>query len=138
MSNQKSERKPKWWTTYWLLIILVTILIGITLPITRHISVETAATYMIIILIFEGLAYYARVKPSIKLNRLMYILIGVPVGFVLWFISWFTLIRPMYPQAGQDLTLVIISLIACFGVGAIIGDSIGRVRHYKGPEQYQP
>ena len=29
------------------------------------------------------------------------------------------------------------SLAACFGVGAFIGDFIGRLRNYEGPEQYQ-
>ena len=68
----------------------------------------------------------------------MHILMGVPIGFVLWFISWLLVVKAVYPQAGQDLAAVILSLIVCFGIGALIGDSIGRLRHYKGPEQYQP
>jgi hypothetical protein len=139
MSERKSpKRKPRWWTAYWLIIVVATVIIGVALPITRNVPVETAAFYLIVILIFEGLAYYARVKPSISLNRVMYILLGAPIGFVLWFISWFFVVRVMYPQAGENLAAVLISLIVCFGIAFVIGDLIGKARHYKGPEQYQP
>lgn len=139
MSDQKSPKtKPRWWTPYWLAIVITTVIIAVTLPIIRRVPWETAAITLLVVLIFEGLAYYARVKPSVNLNRVMYILMGVPIGFVLWFISWLFVVKAMYPQAGQDLATVILSLIVCFGIGALIGESIGRVRHYKGPEQYQP
>jgi hypothetical protein len=91
-----------------------------------------------IFLFFEGLVDYARLKPSIKLNRVMYILMVVPIGFVLWLISWLLVVKVVYPRAGQDLAAVILSLIVCFDIEALIDDFIGRLRHYKGPGQYQP
>ena len=133
--NKKLE--PGWWKPYWIVLVIATIVIGLTLPIFSHIPLESAIIYTVLALIAEGIAYYGRVRPSIRLNRVMYILIGVPVGFVLWYISWFFVLRPMFPRAGQD-TLALLSLAVCFGIGAFIGELIGRIRHYKGPEQYQP
>lgn len=139
MSNHKSPNaKPVWWNRYWIAVVIVTIIIAVTLPILRQVPWETAAIILLTALIFEGLAYYGRTKPSIQLNRIMYLLIGVPVGFVIWFISWFFIVRVAFPHSGENLGLVIISLVICFGIGALIGDLIGKTRHYKGPEQYQP
>ncbi len=72
------------------------------------------------------------------LNRIMYILIGFPLGFVLWFIAIFTVERTFYPQAANDVLVFVGSMIICIGIGCLVGDFIGRLRHYKGPEQYQP
>jgi hypothetical protein len=132
------KTKPRWWTSYWVVIFLATIVLGVTLPVLSQVPIEKAALYLIVALIFEGLAYYGRVKPSINLNRIMYILIGVPMGFILWYFSWFFVIRSLRPQAGQDFALVILSLIVSFAIGGFIGELIGRLRHYKGPEKYQP
>jgi len=141
MTNQPSEKqlsKPRWFTPYWILIFILTIIIGLWLLAANYVPIEKGATTLIIILIFECLAYYARTKSSISLNRIMYILMGAPIGFVLWYMSWLLIVREMYPKAGEDLTVVIISMLICFSIGALIGDFIGRLRNYKGPEPYQP
>jgi hypothetical protein len=139
VSDKKVQPKPKWWNLYWIVIFASTIIVGVTLPIFQQIPWETALVCLCLVLVFEGLAYYGRVKPSITLNRFMYILMGVPIGFVLWFIlALFN--RAIVFGSGVDGNPVnfIVSLSICFGVGAVIGDLIGRARHYKGPEQYQP
>lgn len=69
MSDQKSPKtKPRWWTPYWLAIVITTVIIAVALPIIRRVPWETAAIILLVVLIFEGLAYYARVKPSVNLN----------------------------------------------------------------------
>jgi hypothetical protein len=136
--SDKTKTKPKWWTSYWLAIAIATIVIGITLPILGDIPWERAVLYLAAVLAMEAVAYYARVKPSINLNKVMYTLLGVPIGFVIWFIFIFAIERTSYPQAAGDSVVFIGSMLVCFGIGAIVGNFIGWLRDYKGPEQYQP
>jgi hypothetical protein len=131
---------PKWWKPYWIIIVVATIAIGIALPIFQAVPLEHATIYTILALVVEGIAYYARVRPSIRINRIMYILLGVPIGFVFWFVSMLFFSRIYFFNRG-DLTediAIVVSLIVCFGAGAWIGDMIGESRDYAGPEQYQP
>ena len=138
MSNKKAQpTKPKWWNLYWILIVVNTIIIGVMLPIFGQMPWDTAAVFLCATLVAEGVAYYGRVKPSVTLNRVMYILMGLPIGFVLWFILML-FARNFFVSGVAWQVFFIGSMAVCFGVGAVIGDRIGRHRHYKGPEQYQP
>jgi VIT1/CCC1 family predicted Fe2+/Mn2+ transporter len=135
--TSKPKREPRWWKPYWITLFIATIIVGVSVPIFTHFPLEKAATYLALALIAEGIAYYGRVKQSITLNRIMYILLGVFIGGVLWIISAFFLSR-IFTQGPNEDVAIVVSLAVCFGLGALIGDSIGRARHYKGPEQYQP
>jgi hydrogenase/urease accessory protein HupE len=137
VKTQASKSKPRWWTPYWIAIVISTIVLGIIIPLISHIPLETAVIYLVIALVFEGIAYYARVRPSISLNRAMYILLGVTIGGFLWLVSMIFLSR-IYTQGLSEDVVIVIILIVCLGIGALIGDTIGRLRDYKGPEQYQP
>jgi hypothetical protein len=142
MSENQTEDKiskpePRWWKPYWIILVIATIVIGITLPFRQGISWEQAIILLAFFLVVEGIAYYARVKVSIRLNRVMYILLGAPIGFVLWLVAA-TFLSRIYTQGFSEDIAIIVSLAVCFGIGALIGDLIGRARHYKGPEQYQP
>jgi len=136
--SKQSKPRPKWFTHYWIAIVISTIIVGVTLPLIQQVSFQTAIIFTGVTLVAEFIAYYGRVKPSITLNRVMYILIGFPIGFVMWFIIVYLTERTFYPQLAGDSVLFIGSMIVCLGIGAIIGDFIGRLRHYKGPEQYSP
>jgi uncharacterized membrane protein len=68
----------------------------------------------------------------------MYILIGVPLGFVIWILFWMLVMRQVYPQGASSWLIVVLSIIGCYAVAFVIGDLIGKARHYKGPEQYSP
>ena len=68
----------------------------------------------------------------------MYILIGVPIGFILWLSLWNISLNVFGRWINEDFVLVFGSLAICFLIGGIIGDFIGRLRNYKGPEQYSP
>ena len=136
-SCEKQVSKPKWFTPYWIVIIVATVIIGVIPIILRSVSFEQGILLLSLVLIFEGAAYYGRVKPSIALNRVMYILLGFPIGFVLWLIPAYFLSR-IYTQGTNEDIAIIASSIICIGIGMLIGDMIGKLRHYKGPEQYQP
>lgn len=58
----------------------------------------------------------------------MYILLGVPIGFVLWFLIM--LLSNSILGEVNDV-IFIASLGVCFVIGCFIGDLIGRTRHYK-------
>jgi len=133
-----TKNKPKWWTVYWIIIIVITIIIGVTLPFFEHIPLERATLYLCLALVAESIAYYGRVKPSVSLNSVMYILIGVPIGFILWLSLWNISLNVFGRWINEDFVLVFGSLAICFLIGGIIGDFIGRLRNYKGPEQYSP
>ena len=134
--DKSSNPEPSWWKPYWIIIAIATIVVGLTLPFARGMSWEQAIALLVFFLVIEGIAYYARVKISNRLNRIMYILLGVPIGFVLWLMPLYFLSR-IPPQGVKDIALIV-SIAVCFGIGALIGDLIGKARNYKGPRQYQP
>jgi hypothetical protein len=69
-----------------------------------------------------------------NLNRAVFIILGFTLlGFLLWVIwvasgiaSWVTGV------AGSDFSLML-SVVVCYGTGALIGDGIGKWRHYMLP-----
>jgi hypothetical protein len=111
---------------------------GVLSPLLFKTSWTNSIGYMAIALVVEGIAFYGRVKQSLKLNRIMYVLLGAPIGFALWFISIIFIESTFYPQAANDSVFFIGSMIVCFGIGALIGDFVGKLRNYKGPGPYQP
>ena len=139
MSQTKDKSsEPRWWKPYWILLIIATIILGITMPFITSIPFETSIMYMILTLGFLGLAYLGRVKQSLHLNRIMYILLGVFIGGVSWVVS-LPFLNGLIVQGIDESTVTIVSLVVYFGIlGPIIGDLIGRARNYKGPDQYQP
>ena len=136
MTDQPSEEqvsKPRELTPYWITMFVLTIATGVALLLFSDMPIEIVIASVIFALILEITAYYGRIKTSITLNRGMYILSGLPVGFVLWYIACLLFSRIM-----TDLTFFVLSLVVCISIGVLIGDCIGRLRNYKGPEQYQP
>jgi hypothetical protein len=135
--NTEKGTKPRWWTVYWIVLVIVTIIIGLTLPLLQAIPFETAVLFLILTLLAEALAYIMRVKQSLALNRVIYIIfIGIPIGCALWLTLLLT--HSFGLGTNQNLPLIISSIIVCFAVGSIIGDLIGRARGYKGPGSFQP
>jgi hypothetical protein len=134
----RQKPKPKWFTPYWIVIFVSTIIVlGIVIPVFGHISFERAIFYLAIALLLEGLGLYVRVKvPSVRTNRVMYIVL-----FGAFFGCWFSIasIGFLSSMGFHEINeYVIITWAGCFALGGLIGDLIGKIRHYKGPEQYQP
>jgi TctA family transporter len=119
--------KPTWWKPLWIATVLLTVASGVIGYFVLQVPLERVALALFLTFFCIGIAYYVRVKPSIKVKRTLYILLGItPLGFVLsvayaffvgryvtgWLWGWFNII----------VTIGI--LIA----GAFIGDWTGKRR----------
>jgi len=80
------------------------------------------------------IAYYIRVRQSMKVNRALYILLGItPIGFGLWIIWCISGIGRLITSLSGALPSLLISWAVCYGIGAFIGDWIGKRRNYRLP-----
>jgi len=67
-------------------------------------------------------------------NRALYILLGItPIGFILWVIWAVSGIGRLITNMVGALPSLLISWIVCYGIGAFIGDWIGKRRNYRLP-----
>jgi len=80
------------------------------------------------------IAYYIRVRPSTKVNRALYILLGItPIGFILWiFLAVSGIGRWLTDNLGVWPSLII-GFTVPYIIGAFIGDWIGKRRNYRLP-----
>jgi hypothetical protein len=122
--------KPWWWKPLWIVTLLATIASGAAGYFLLDVPLERAIGGVALTFLCIGFAYYIRVRPSMKVNRAIYILLGIsPIGFGLWI---------LYALSGVGLFItthvgVWPSLIIGFslhGIGAFIGDWIGKRRNY--------
>jgi hypothetical protein len=126
-----SKSKPWWWKPYWIFLVILTIALALVLPLFADVTIERSILGLVLTLLGIGFAYYIRVRPSLKVNRAVYILIGItPIGFVLAIISVFTLNRTLLLNKSGTWPIELLCIVACFGVGALIGDWIGKRRGY--------
>ena len=72
--STRSNSKPKWFSPYWAVIFVSTlIVVGIVIPVFGHQPLERTIFYATISLLIVGFGYYIRVKPSITLNKIVYV-----------------------------------------------------------------
>lgn len=92
--------------------------------------------FEIIFTVVLGIAYYIRIKPSININKLVYILLGItPIGLGLWFLYAIVcgstnlchFLNNLQPF-GYWLNFVF--QIGLFVIGGFIGNLIGKKRNY--------
>jgi hypothetical protein len=132
--TEVSKTKPWWWKPLWLVTMLAAIASAATgfflfdVPLTRAIRA--------VVLTFLGLsiAYYIRVRPSITVNRAVYIIFGasatgLTVQFGTALIIAATGLPPPINFLGF-LGFVILFMITPNVIGAFIGDWIGKRRNY--------
>lgn len=87
---------------------------------------------MALTLVCIGIAYYIRVRPSMKVNRALYILLGItPIGFGLWVIWAVSGIGRLIINMIGAFPSLLISWAVCYSTGALIGDWIGKRRNYR-------
>lgn len=126
--------RPSWWKPLWVAILVSIIAFGYAGYFLSYISFEKTLVGIALAFFFTGIAYYIRVKPSMKVNRAIYILIGIsPIGFGLWLalaISGLGIMLTSYLGVWPSL---IIGFTVPYIMGAFIGDWIGKRRNYRLP-----
>ncbi len=139
-SSNQSKTKPKWFTPYWIVIFVSTIIVvGILIPVFGHQPLERTIFYATISLLIIGFGYYIRVKPSITLNKIVYVgLLGFVIGDILWFLGLVIAETSLPHTDAIENTVFIVLTTVSFTVGPIVGYLIGKARNFKGPQQYSP
>jgi hypothetical protein len=141
LSNENGQKpsKPKWWKPLWILTAISMVGSGVFTYFFLHGEFVRIIIYEIIFSLVLGAAYYFRVRPSIKVNKLVYILFGItPIGFGLSMLyalicgitnfgQFIVSIKPF----GSWLQIGII--IGLLTIGGFIGNWIGKKRGYRLP-----
>lgn len=126
---------PKlWWKLLWVAVIMSTVALGAASFLLTRIPLERIVCGVALTLVCIGITYYIRIRTSRRVNRVVYILIGItPIGFVIWIVlavsgigGWLTYHFGVWPS-------IIISFTVPYIIGAFIGDWIGRRRDYRLP-----
>lgn len=137
--NGQKPSKPKWWKPLWILTTISMVVSGILGYFLFHIDYILIIMYEIVFSLVLGGAYYIRIRPSMKVNKVVYILLGItPIGFGLWilyavvcglkdFCYFLNNLRPY----GYLLNLTF--QIILFVIGGFIGNWIGKKRDYRLP-----
>ena len=137
--NGQKPSKPKWWKPVWILTAISMVGSGVFTYFFLHREFILIIIYEIIFSLVLGGAYYIRVRPSIKINKLVYVLFGItPVGFGLWILyavmcglTNFCHILNNFRPYGPWLNLTF--QIILFIIGGFIGNWIGKKRDYRLP-----
>ena len=135
MSKVKTKgSKPWWWRPLWIGVILSTLVLGFANFFLWHVPVERAVGGVALTLVCICIAYYIRVRPSMKVNRAIYIWFGItPIGFILWiFLAVSGIGRWLTDNLGAWPSLIICFTVP-YIIGAFIGDWIGKRRNYRLP-----
>ena len=125
--------KHWWWKPLWVATLLLTIAVGVVDYFLFHVPIGKVAGALAITLLSIGFAYYIRIKPSIKVNRGVYILLGFsPIGFCLWLLYVYSGISGFLTTLGPlgALTSMLLFPIP-YIIGMFIGDWIGKRRNYR-------
>ena len=131
MSKVKAKSsKPWWWKPLWIITLLATIVSGAAGFFLLDVSLARAAGGVTLTFICIGFAYYIRVRPSLTVNRALYILLGItPLGFSLMMLYVVSGIGS-FIAAHLGPVPNLIGFIVPYVVGAFIGDWIGKRRNY--------
>ncbi|MEM4733073.1 MAG: hypothetical protein QXD70_00915 [Candidatus Bathyarchaeia archaeon] len=136
-------RQPNWLKSYWIALTASALAIAAASYFYLNAPPEKVITATALILLSLSLGYYIRVRPSVKINRAMYIGLGIVViGFVLW-ISLMVFLnatglrvlleRWLFKRDIPTGILPFLTLILCYIAGGYIGDWIGKRRNYHLP-----
>jgi len=124
---QAGAPRPRWWRALWIALLLITAVSApiayfiLRVPLERVLG-GSALTFLCI-----SIAYYIRVRPSMKVNRAIYIGAGALWTWAVTFwggalIFWATGWPPPAAYVGKPLGVFFFFFIAPLIVGAFIGD----------------
>lgn len=133
----KAEDKPRWWKPLWSAVLLITTVLGVVNYFLFKVPLERVLVGLALTFLMIGFAYYIRIKPSRKVNRLIYVTLGACGTFLITlfggaFIIWATRCPPPTTYLGPGISFILF-LIAPWIIGALIGDWIGKRRKYRIP-----
>ena len=137
--NGQKPSKPKWWKPIWILTAISMVGSGVFTYFFLHREFVLILIYEIIFSLVLGGAYYIRVRPSKKVNKVVYVLFGItPIGFGLWILyavvcglTNFCYFLNTLRHYGSWLNLTF--QIMLFIIGGFIGNWIGKKRDYRLP-----
>ncbi len=117
--------KPRWWGPLWILTVISMVGYGVFSYFFLQSDFIRILFLEIFFLIILGIAYYIRIRPSLKVNKAIYILLGItPIGFI--FVILYAFIVGRFLNMWVNLIFIIILFI----VGGFIGNWIGKKRDY--------
>ena len=131
--------KPKWWKPFWILTTIAMVGSGIIGYFFFHVDFGIIIIYEIVFSLILGIAYYIRIRPSMKVNKLVYILLGItPIGFGLWIlyavVCGLTNFCHFLNNLGPNGYLLNLTFqILLFVIGGFIGNWLGKKRDYNLP-----
>jgi len=137
--NGQKPSKPKWWKPLWILTAISMVGSGVFSYFFLQTEFIRIIIYEIIFSLVLCGAYYIRVRPSIKVNKVVYILFGItPIGFglsILYalfcgitnFAKFIMSVEPFGPWLHLGI------IIGLFTIGSFIGNWIGKKRDYRLP-----
>jgi hypothetical protein len=129
-----SKPKPWWWKPLWIITIVGVLISSLVTIFLLNVPLIRAIGGLALSFICIGFAYYIRVRPSMRINRAVYILIGItPIGFGIWIVWSISGIGMWVTNTVGPFPSLIISWVVCLGIGALIGDRIGKKRDYMLP-----
>jgi len=117
--------------------LFTTIALGVVGYFLLHVPLERMVGGVALTFLCIGFAYYIRVRPSMKVNRVLYIALGASGTWVIVFfggafIIWATGLPPPTNYLGPWAGFIILFSLP-YIIGAFIGDCIGRRRNYRLP-----
>lgn len=125
---------PWWWKPLWIVTVLATIASAVAGYFLLDVPLARAVGGVVLTFLCIGFAYYIRVRPSMKVNRAIYILVGItPIGLSLWMLYAISGIGMFITTHFGTWTSLIIGFTVPYGIGAFIGDWIGKRRNYSLP-----
>ena len=135
MSEVKAKNsKPWWWNPLWIAVLLTTIASGVVGYFLLHVPLERTVGGVALTFLCVGISYYIRIRPSRKVNRALYILLGItPIGFSLWIALALSGVGRLLTNYLGTWASLIVGFTVPLTIGAFIGDWIGRRRNYRLP-----
>jgi hypothetical protein len=130
----KAPSKPWWWRPFWAFCIVSTIAMGFIFYFYSDLPLGNMLEGMALSFVLLGFAYYIRVRSNLKVNRVLYVLLGIsPIGFLL-------MIAIVVSGLGHFMTAnlgvwpsLTMTFMVPYTIGAFIGDWIGKKRGYQLP-----
>ena len=133
--EKKESSKPKYWKKLWIAVIISYIGTIIFSLLFFQTNIIRTLLLGLIFGIALGIAYYIRIRPSLKINKALYIMLGVtPIGFGLWLLYMFIGMNRFLVSLGSwYIQLNILIMISLFVIGGFIGNWIGKKVDYRLP-----